>query len=184
MGAKLKGDHMNAYTRCEKHNLMRCAMCSRPEVFQAPQIPQQALTPSAKTPGFDPSDMLDVPASGKSVDETGAAVLDAETQAAIERNREIANAQKQPPSDGSINDPTVIHSIVGDLTPHRVPKTQSANPIVVAAEDYARSQREVELTKGKVGFLEHELEIAMKDADEALQNCEAAKAALQKLVAS
>ena len=171
---------MNAYTRCEKHNLMRCAMCSRPEVFQALQIPQQALTPSAKTPGFDPSDMLDVPASGKSVDETGAAVLDAETQAAIERNREIANAQKQPPTE-----PVEYgHGDNAMPTPSRTPSTRSANPIVVAAEDYARSQREVELTKGKVGFLQLELQKAVAAATEAELNCEAAKAALQKLVAS
>src|SRR5208282_2911918 len=171
---------MNYYERCSLHNLLRCAMCSKPAAFTVPIAAQQ---PSI-APGFDPSDMLDAPASGKSVDETGAAVLDVETQAAIERNREIANAQKQPPSGGSIDDPTVIHSIVGDLTPHRVPKTQSVNPIATAAEEYARSQREVELTKGKVSFLQLELQKAVAAATEADLNCEVAKVALQKLVAS
>jgi len=121
--------------------------------------------------------MLDGPTQGQPTS-TAPASLDAETLAAMERNREIAEAQKQP-LDSSVTTKTLNDPLLKFANPAR-----TLDPVVAAAESYAESQRVADAAVARVGLLDSELKQARAAAAEAANDRDAKKVALQKLVAS
>ena len=177
---------MNTMDRCEKHKLMRCAICMRPAASLSP-APLVVNVPAGSS--FSPEDALDGPQQPNV--QTSAPEVDKQALEAIERNKAIGLAGSTIVTDTVIEEsfpwpnPKTSAGVFHPDPPFQVqPRgTVESNPIVNAAAIYAEAQKRVEATVRQIANLKLQLENAETMQAEAVADRDVKKSVLQKLVA-
>ena len=192
------------YERCEKHNLMGCAMCN-PRARGA--VVTAALLVPPPTAAWSPEDALDSPLVA--VSDTQEQVPDKQALEAMERQKEIQKKNAELEAAGTLEVPTAM-MIDSDLERLKAEKTEllrkleqpgsvvevdgdptktalpvvAPNPIVRAAEEYTKAQAHVTASAANIAVIRLRLAEAEGEYAEAVADRDLKKEVLQKLVQS